>query len=91
MGNEFCTYAMYIDVYVHIWVYYETQNYVGRKIDTLKVSQKWMKSKWTKISFSVLGTILEHWFLEFGFLKIRTFFMAEKLSMPDGKDRKYKK
>ena len=39
-------------------VYYEIQSYVGRKIDTLKVSQKWMKSKWTKISLSVLGTIL---------------------------------
>ena len=51
-----------------------------------------MRSKWTKISLSVLGTILEIDSLEFSFLKIRRFFsMIEKLSMSDGKDRKLKK
>ena len=51
-----------------------------------------MRSKWTKISLSVLGTILEHYSLEFGFLKIRRCFsMAEKLSMSYGNDRKLKK
>ena len=45
---------------MHLWAYYEIQNYVGRKIDTLKFSQKGIRSKWTEISLSVLGTLLEH-------------------------------
>ena len=44
------------------WGYYEIQNYVGRKIDAFEASQKWMRSKWTKISFSVPGTTLKHLF-----------------------------
>ena len=55
-------------------VYYEIQNYVGRKIDTLEVSQKWMRSKWTKTSLSVLRTILEHWFFRIWHFKNSQIF-----------------
>ena len=51
-----------------------------------------MTSKWTKTSLSVPEKILEHGFLEYGFLKTcRFFIMTENLSMSDGRDRKLKK
>ena len=51
-----------------------------------------MRSKWTKISLSFPGKILEHWFFRIGFLKIPRFFnMDEKLRIFDGIDRKSKK
>ena len=63
-----------ISLFLGYRFYYEIQNYVGRKIDTLKVSQKWMRSKWTKISLSVLGTILEHWFFRIWLFKNSQIF-----------------
>ena len=45
-----------------------------------------MRSKWTKISLSNPGTILEHCFFRIWFLKIRRFFnLAEKLRKTDGR------